>query len=171
MERPPLALPSMLVSSNKPAVRKATMRNPAVPLCLCLFALIPLSLSAQTPSSREQDVSKIPVILFEGLHQLGDQKPEDAERAWFRGSPHEGQPPSGELRSILDTCGKFQNFDLINVQDLTPRLRIIYLALNFEKQPKIVKFVVYKTLDGWILLSRKVDIDEETFATAPTAQQ
>ncbi len=139
------------------------MRNPAIILCLCLFAIMPLSSAAQLPASHEQDIAKIPPIIFEGLHQLGDQNPEDAEKAWFRGSPFEGQSVSGELRSILESCGKYQNFDLVSVQDLTPRLRVIYLALNFEKQPKIVKFVVYKTLDGWILLSRKIDIDEQVF--------
>ena len=118
---------------------------------------------AQTTSSRDVDFSKIPPIIFEGMHQLGDQKPEDAEKAWFRGSQYEDRPASGELRSILESCGKFQGFDPVSVQDLTPRLRVIYLALNFERQPKIVKFVVYKTLDGWILLSRKIDIDEELF--------
>ena len=141
------------------------MRISAIFLCLCLLPFPPLSSRAQAPASHEQDFGKIPPIIFEGLHQLGDQKPEDAEKAWFRGSPFEGQSISGELRSILETCGKFQNFDLVNVQDLTPRLRVIYLALNFEKQPKIVKFVVYKTLDGWILLSRKIDIDEQFFET------
>lgn len=143
------------------------MKISAILLSLCLLAFMPVSTRAQNPAARQQNFGEIPPIIFEGLHQLADQKPEDAERAWFRGSPHESQPASGELRSLLDTCGKFQGFDLINVQDLTPRLRIIYLALNFEKQPKIVKFVVYKTLDGWILLSRKIDIDERTFETVP----
>jgi hypothetical protein len=139
------------------------MRNSAIFLCLCLFAFAPWSSNAQAPSSHELEAGRIPPIIFEGLHLLGDQKPEEAEKAWFRGSPSEGQLVSNELRFLLETCGKFQNFDTVTVQDLTPRLRIIYLALNFEKQPKIVKFVVYKTLDGWILLSRKIDIDEQLF--------
>ncbi len=147
------------------------MRDSTIFLCLCFFALAPFPTNAQAPSSREPEAGKIPPIIFEGLHQLGDQKPEDAEKAWFRGSPSEGRPVSNELRSILETCGKYQNFDTVSVQDLTPRLRVIYLALNFEKQPKIVKFVVYKTLDGWILLSRKIDIDEQLFENLPVASQ
>jgi hypothetical protein len=146
------------------------MRNSAIFLCLCLFALAPWSSNAQAPASHEAEAGRIPPIIFEGLHLLGDQKPEEAEKAWFRGSPSEGQPVSNELRFLLETCGKFQNFDTVSVQDLTPRLRVIYLALNFERQPKIVKFVVYKTLDGWILLSRKIDIDEQLFeSTTPPA--
>ncbi len=146
------------------------MRNSAIFLCLCFFALSPSSSSAQAPSSHEPETAQIPPIIFEGLHQLGDQKPEEAEKAWFRGSPSDGQPVSSELRSILETCGKYQSFDAVSVQDLTPRLRVIHLALNFEKQPKIVKFVVYKTLDGWTLLSRKIDIDEQLFeSTTPPA--
>jgi hypothetical protein len=150
---------------------KPSMKNSAIFLCLCLLALVPSSSRAQAPSPREFDATKIPPIVFEGLHQLGDQKPEEAEKAWFRGSPSEGQPVSNELRFILASCGKYQNFDPINVQDLTPRLRVVYLALNFEKQPKIVKFVLYKTLDGWILLNRKIDIDERTFENLPVADQ
>jgi hypothetical protein len=141
------------------------MRNTAIVLSLCLFALSPSSSIAQAPSSHEPETAQIPPIIFEGLHQLGDQKPEEAEKAWFRGSPFEGQPVSSELRSILETCGKYQNFDAVSVQDLTPRLRVIYLALNFEKQRKIVKFVVYKTPDGWILLQRKIGVNEEIFET------
>lgn len=147
------------------------MRIPVVCLCLCLSAIVPIFSHAQTSGSNEPAAAKVPPIIFEGLHQLADQKPEDAEKAWFRGSPSEGQPISGDLRAILETCGKFQNFDVVTVQDLTPRLRIIYLALNFEKQPKIVKFFVYKTLDGWILLSRKIDIDEATFESVAQPAQ
>ena len=146
------------------------MRNSAILLCLCFFAHSPSSSNAQAPSAHEPDVGKIPSIIFEGLHQLGDQKPEEAEQAWFRSSPSEGQPVSSELRSILETCGKYQSFDAVSVQDLTPRLRVIYLALNFEKQPKIVKFVVYKTPDGWILLQRKIGVDEEIFETFAQSQ-
>ncbi|MGA2571946.1 MAG: hypothetical protein ABSF23_15635 [Terracidiphilus sp.] len=141
------------------------MRNSAIFLCLCLLALAPSASNPQTPALHEPDAARIPTFIFEGLHQLGDQKPEDAERAWFRGGPLEGQPVSSQLRSILDTCGRYQNFDVVSVQDLTPRMRVFYLALNFEKQPRIVKFVVYRTLEGWILLSRKIDVNEEIFET------
>lgn len=151
------------------------MRNSALVLCLCLFALWPQSSFAQAGAPHEtahdSAFGKIPPILFEGLHQLADQKPEEAEKTWFRGSPFAEQHISGELRALLTNNGKFENFDVVNVQDITPRLRILHLALNFETQPIIVKFVIYRTTDGWILLSRKIGISEEFFESiAPPAQ-
>jgi hypothetical protein len=147
------------------------MKNSMLFLCLCLFAAGPSSSFAQVSAAREPDTGKIPAILFEGLHQLANQKPEEAEKAWFRGSPSAGQPVSGELRALLKSCGAYQGFDTVSVQDITPRLRIIYLALNFERQPTIVKFMVYRTTDGWILLERAIGIGEELFeSVAPTAR-
>lgn len=141
------------------------MKVPMVFFSLCLLAFTPFPTCAQAPASRHQNFGEIPPIILEGLHQLADQKPEDAEKAWFRGSTFEGQPFSGNLRLLFQSNGKYQNFDPVSIQDLTPRLRVIYLALNFEKQPAIVKFVVYRTLDGWVPLSRKLGIDEEACET------
>lgn len=145
------------------------MKTSVIFLSLCLFALTPVSTCAQSPATRQQDFSEIPPIIFEGLHQLADQKPEDAEKAWFRGSPLEGRPISGDLRLLFASNGKYQSFDPISIQNLTPRLRVLYLALNFEKQPVIVKFVTYRTTDGWVLLSRKLGIDEEALETLTKA--
>lgn len=144
------------------------MRNLSVFLSLCLFALGPSLLFSQTPGTNEAFASKIPPAIFEGLHQLANQNPEEAVKAWFRGSQMEGQQDP-TLRSILERSGKYENFDGINAQDLTPRLRVLYLALNFEKAPTIVKFVVYKTPDGWILQSYRLSLDEANFETVTSA--
>ena len=121
---------------------------------------------AQASALNQPAAGRIPPVILEGLHQLANQKPEDAEKAWFRGSPTEGQPPSDELRSLHDSCGDYRSFDVVSVQDITPRLRVIYLALNFERQPIIVKFVTYLTTDGWILEYRRIGVDEALFESS-----
>jgi hypothetical protein len=142
------------------------MRKLSVFLSFCLFVLGPSLSFPQSSLTNESFAGKIPPIIFEGLHQLANQKPEEAEKAWFHGSPSEGQQRPGiRLRSFLENFGKYENFDPVSAQDITPRLRVLYLALNFENQPIIVKFVVYKTPDAWILLNLKYQIDEEIFET------
>ncbi len=141
------------------------MKNLATFLGLCLLVLGPSVSVAQAPGPNE---GRIPPVLFEGLRQLANQNPEEAVKSWFHGSRMEGQPDPG-LRGVLEHSGKYENFDAISVQDITPRLRVLYLALNFEKGPYIVKFVVYKTPDGWILQSYKLGLDEANFETVPSA--
>ena len=145
--------------------RKDAMKNLATFLGFCLLVLGPSVSCAQAPASNE---GRIPPILIEGLRQLANQIPEEAVKSWFHGSQMEGHTDPG-LRQILERSGKYENFDVVSVQDLTPRLRVLYLALNFEKEPIIVKFVVYKTPDGWILLSYRLGLDEANFETVPSA--
>jgi len=156
----------MLVGSTKQrAARKAAMKNSAIFLCLCLLSLTPTPSIAQAPASREPLADKIPPVIFDGLHQLANQKPEEAEKAWFRGTLPDGQPAPSDLPAFLanGNYGAYQNFDIVSAQDLTPRMRILYLALNFQRQPIIVKFVLYRTTDGWILLFHKIGIGEDIF--------
>jgi hypothetical protein len=149
------------------------MKVSAIFVCLCLFAFAPLSSRGQGPSQRESVEGKIPPIIFDGLHQLGDQKPDEAEKAWFRDALPEGQPVPQDLPNFLaqGNYGVYQSFNLVSAQDITPRLRILYLALNFEGQPIIVKFTLYQTTNGWILLNHKIGIDERLFeSVAPNTQ-
>ena len=137
--------------------------------CLCLLVSGPSLSRAQAPASNVSVADKIPPILFEGLHHLANQNPEEAMKSWLHGSQWEGQPDPN-LRQIIERLGKYENFDPVSVQDLTPRLRVLYLALNFERGPSIVKFVVYKTPDGWILLSYRFGVDEGSFETIASAR-
>jgi hypothetical protein len=94
------------------------------------------------------------------------------EKAWFRGALAEEAAVPSDLTDYLahNTVGAYQDFDVVSVQDLTPRMRILYLALNFEKNSVMVKFVLYRTTDGWILRYHKVGIDEEIFEPAARAR-
>ena len=149
------------------------MKVSAIFVCLCLSIFTPWSLRGQGSSPREAVEAKVPPIIFDGLHQLGDQKPEEAEKAWFRDALPDGQAAPQDLPNYLaqGNYGAYQNFNLVSAQDITPRLRILYLALNFERQPIIVKFTLYQTTNGWILLNHKIGVDERLFESiAPNSQ-
>ena len=144
------------------------MKNVAMFFCLCLLVPGPSLSCAQTPASNESFANRIPSVLFEGLRQLAYQNPEEAMKSWLHGSQWEGQPDPN-LRQIFERLGKYENFDPVSVQDLTPRLRVLYIALNFERGPCIAKFVVYKTPEGWVLLRYKFGVDEASFETTASA--
>jgi hypothetical protein len=93
-------------------------------------------------------------------------KPEEAEQAWAIGTPAAREPNANALHLVLDNSGAYQNFDVVNVQDLTPHLRVIYLALNFERRPNIARFLLYRTTNGWILIDHRFNIDDRIFETS-----
>jgi hypothetical protein len=148
------------------------MRSSAIFLCLCLFIPGSSASYSQAFAANGPASAKIPPVIFDGLHQLANQKPEEVEKAWFRGALAEEAAVPSDLTDYLahNTVGAYQDFDVVSVQDLTPRMRILYLALNFEKNSVMVKFVLYRTTDGWILRYHKVGIDEEIFEPAARAR-
>ena len=134
-----------------------------------LLTILSIPSIAQAPVSGEPASARIPAFIFEGLHQLAMGKPEEAERAWATGTPAALEEPNARaLRSVMADSGAYQNFDVVNVQDLTPHLRVIYLALNFERLPNIARFLLYRTTNGWILIDHRFNIDERIFE--PLAQ-
>lgn len=129
-----------------------------------LLTVLALPSFAQAPASVEPASAKIPVFILEGLHQLAMQKPEEAERAWATGTPAAvAEPDARALRSLLADIGLYLNFDVVSAQDITPHLRVIYLALNFERQPNIVRFLLYRTTNGWVLIDHRFNIDPRLF--------
>jgi hypothetical protein len=147
---------------------KAVMRISTFVANCSLFTILSIPLFAQAPAPGEPAIAKVPHFILEGLHQLAMDKPEEAESAWAIGTPAEKNPNVSALRVVIENSGAYQNFDVVNVQDLTPHLRVIYLALNFERRPNIVRFLLYQTTNGWILIDHKFNIDERIFE--PVAQ-
>jgi hypothetical protein len=145
------------------------MRISSTILCFGLFAVLPLPSSAQTQVASEPAAEKVPPLIYEGLHQLANQHPEEAERAWARGTVTPEQATyANQLRTMMLSAGAYQYSDVVSVQDIAPRLRVIYLVLNFEKLPNIARFLLYKSSDGWVLIDHKFNIDERIFE--PVAQ-
>jgi len=137
------------------------MRISSFVVSLSLLTVLTLPALAQAQAPVEPGAAGFPAFILEGLHQLALQNPDGAERAWATGTSAE--PDARALRSLLADSGAYQNFDVVKVQDLAPHLRVIYLALNFERQPSIVKFLLYRTANGWILIDHRFNIDERIF--------
>jgi hypothetical protein len=107
----------------------------------------------------------VPPIIVSGLETYKDKGPDEAVRAWIKGSPLEGSKDAlsqgNLLRQIQDFYGSYQGFDVISTRTLSATTRIVYMTLNFEKGPLFAKFVVYRTAQGWILTSFTFNTKEE----------
>ena len=47
--------------------------------------------------------------------------------------------------------GKFETYDVVGAHDLTPRIRVWYLVLNYDKGPLYARFVLYRSNDTWLV--------------------
>lgn len=147
------------------------MRISSVLACFTLFAVLSVPSFAQTPEPG-QSVERVPPFIYEGLHQLAGQHPEEAEKAWGRGIVTPDQAVyATQLRSFMLNAGAYQNSDVISVQNLTPRLRVIYMVLNFERLPNIARFLVYRSTDGWVLIDHKFGVDEQILESVPQQER
>lgn len=139
------------------------MRISSFVVSFSLLTILSVPSFAQARASGEPAAVRIPHFILEGLHQLAMDKPEDAERAWAIGTLAAREPNANALHLVIADSGAYQSFDVVSVQDLTPNLRVIYLALNFERLPNIARFLVYKTTNGWVLIDHKFNIDGRIF--------
>jgi hypothetical protein len=147
------------------------MRKSALFALSCVLALGQLATAAVTPEPNQKRVGEdVPPIIVSGMTAYKEKGPEDAVRAWIKGSPLDGSKEAlsqaNMLRQIQDFYGAYRGFDVISTRDLSPRIRIVYLALDFDKGPLFAKFLVYKTEEGWILTSFNFNTKEE--AVLPT---
>ena len=77
-------------------------------------------------------------------------------------------PASYLLRQIQDYYGTYRAFEIVSTKDLSPKTRVIYLVLDFEKGPLFAKFVVYRSGQAWILAYFNFNTKEElVFPSCP----
>ena len=111
--------------------------------------------------------AQVPANIANALDQLHHNYYEQAEKQIFAFSR---SPANGSLASAFranrERDGEYQGCDVVSVQQLTPRLRIVYLALDYEKAPHFLKFTLYSTAEGWIVL-RSSWVQEDDFETTP----
>ena len=148
------------------------MRKSAFFLCSCAFVFGQLASVAQTSDSNQRRVGEaLPTIIVSGLDAYKDKGPDEAVRAWIKGSPIDGSKEAlsqaNNLRQVQDFYGAYRAFEVIGTRDLSPRTRIFYLILDFDKGPLFAKFVVYQSDQGWILTS--FDFNTKEQAILPTA--
>ncbi|MGA2166962.1 MAG: hypothetical protein ABSG62_02040 [Terracidiphilus sp.] len=147
------------------------MRKSAFFLSSCILAIGQFTLSAQTvDSSQKQAVQSLPPIIISGLEAYKDKGPDDAVRAWIKGSAIDGSKDAltqaNNLRQIQDYYGAYRAYEVISTRDITPKTRVVYLVLDFDKGPLFAKFVVYRPDRDWILANFTFNTKEE--AILPT---
>jgi hypothetical protein len=115
--------------------------------------------------SHKTNTADLPPIILSGLDAYKEKGPEEAVKAWIKGSGIDGSrealSQANNLRQIQDFYGSYQTFEVISSKDIAPKSRVFYLALDFEKGPLYARFKVYKTDGGWILTSFTFNTDEE----------
>jgi hypothetical protein len=146
------------------------MRKIAFVLCSVLL-IAPISLLGQTPDPpKPTPRPDLPPVLIEGMRGYKQMGPDEAVRQWIKNSPIDGSKDalsqSNILRQVQDFYGPFEYFEVIQDQDLTPHIRVIYLSLNYQKGPLFGKFVFYRTNATWILTSFNFNSKEDQILPA-----
>jgi hypothetical protein len=128
---------------------------------------------AQASSSKEKGASEgLPPIVVLGLEAYKSNGPEEAVRTWIKGSGIDGSKEALSQANVLlqvqEFYGAYRAFEIVSTKDLSPKTRVIYLVLNFEKGPLFAKFVVYRSGQGWVLAYFNFNTKEElVFPSCP----
>ncbi len=142
-------------------------------LCCCALFFAPLVSGAQFSSPKEMGAGEgLPPIVLLGLEAYKSSGPEEAVRAWIKGSALDGSKDAlsqaNVLRQIQDYYGTYRAFEIVSTKELSPKTRVVYLILDFEKGPLFAKFVVYRSGQAWILAYFNFNTKEElVFPSSP----
>jgi hypothetical protein len=148
---------------NHRSMKEASMRKSCflIGFLWILIGATAFSVAASGQGPKPSSESVPPVIL-EGLDALRQFGPDEAAKAWSKGSSWEGSTDrtlAGSLRSNQEFLGTYRSFEILSVRPLSATTRVVYLTLNYDKEPRFAKFLVYNTAHSWILLNFKVDGD------------
>lgn len=115
------------------------------------------AVAQSSDASQKVSADAVPPVILAGLDVYKDKGPDEAVKTWIKGSPMDGNKDAlseaNALRHIQDFYGAYQGFDLSSTRDLSPRSRVIYMVLDYEKGPIFAKFLVYRVGQSWILTS------------------
>jgi len=138
------------------------MRKLATLLCLCVLLLTPA-----TPSHAFQKatvVPDLPLVITLGMEAYRQSGAGEAIKAWLKDSPLQSTRDSlkevNNLHSVESYYGAFQNYDVLSVKDLSPRTRIVFVVMNYERGPLFGRFVAYRAQGEWILTNFEFNTDE-----------
>lgn len=133
---------------------------------LLLFLLLPL-LSVHG----QEDVDPLPPVLATGFHAYRMGGPDEALRAWLRGSPLEGSHDAAmqeaSLHAAQANLGPFRGFDVAATREVSASTRILYFTLDYEKGPIFAKFVLYRTDADWIVTNLLFDANDANVLPVP----
>jgi hypothetical protein len=97
-----------------------------------------------------------PDVVSRGFEAYARAGAEAALQAWVADGPLQSDEfvasQAGGLHRIEAFYGKYQSYDQIRVQAITPRLRAVYLTMYFEKGPAFCYMLCYQTAGGkWVV--------------------
>ena len=117
-------------------------------LAVGLWAASPIAGQSST------DGGAVPKVVRDGMNQFKNGAPAGL-RALLKGgaAPDEADHPAATavLATAEKTYGAYEGFDVIEVDDLSPRSRIVYLAMNYGKGAVFAKLVLYRCRTGWVV--------------------
>ena len=111
---------------------------------------------AQRPAA-----DSVPPIILNGLDALRQFGPDEAGKIMAKESSpvRSADSISNDLRSLQQYLGAFRSYEILSVRPISANTRIVYLTLNYEKEPRFARFDAYLTKNGWVLLWYKLDGD------------
>lgn len=128
-------------------------------LALALTLALPLTAFAQN-----RDRADVPPALISGMDAYRHAAPEDALKSWARNSPLDGTgglfAHANDLRAAQALYGNFQGYDIISNRELSNRVRILYVTINYEHGPLFCRFVYYHSEGNWILTALDFSTDD-----------
>jgi hypothetical protein len=134
--------------------------------CALAAGLLLLTVGQYLPAVAQTHApDDLPKIILSGIEAYKAEGPDAAIKAWIKGSPVDGSKEAlaqaNILRQVQDFYGAYRTFEVIRTRNLSPNVRIVYVALEFEKGPLFAKFAVYQTAQGWILTSFNFNTKDE----------
>jgi hypothetical protein len=98
-------------------------------------------------------MSEVPAVIVAGLDAYKAKGPGEAIKVWVRNGPLDGDTATlsqaDGLQQVQNVYGAYQSFDVMSSRDLSPRVRIVYMVMNYEKGPLFARFVCYRSDREW----------------------
>lgn len=113
----------------------------------------------------------VPQVLLLGMEAYKPGKPEQGIKVWTKNSPLDGSQAAideaANLSQAQSLYGAFQWFDVVSSRDISPRVRVFYVTMNYEAGPLFARFVFYHTDRGWIVTSFDFNLDDTKIFPQP----
>lgn len=132
------------------------MTRRMIPLFLLVFLAIPAAHPQSSDDSLHYNPAvALPPVILSGLDGYKSKGAEEAVRLWVKDSPLEGsndaQSQVTALRQIESLYGAYQWYEIIRTREITPRMMVIYLVLDYERGPLFARFTIYRANHRWIM--------------------
>lgn len=122
-------------------------------LSILLFMLLISVVFASYSVAQENE----PISVIEkGLNAYKNKGAKAAVEAWIQGSALEGSKEAlsqaNNLRQIEDFYGTYEDFEIIKINNLSKRMVIVAMVLNYQNGPLFSRFDLFKNSEGkWVI--------------------